>query len=103
MKSAMSDEAFRSAELFAEWIEQQEAVPGESHYQAGCLYALCVSHDNSNLERCVTASIESLQKAHEAGNFEASTFLQLKQNPALVAVRSHPIFSNFVESLESAN
>jgi serine/threonine protein kinase/Flp pilus assembly protein TadD len=103
MKSVKSEDAFRSADLFADWIEEQKVDPGESHYQAGCLYALCVSQDKSNLEKCVMAAVKRLEKAHEAGYFDEAKLFQLKQNPALTAVRSHPKFSSFVMSLTSAN
>lgn len=102
MKSANNEEAFRSATRFADWIGEQNANPGKSHYQAGCLYALCVSDDKSNLEICVAAAIESFEKARKAGYFDKSTLLELNQNPALIAVRSHHKFSSFLASLSSA-
>ena len=103
MQSAKSEEAFRSADRFAEWLKEQKAPSGESHYQAGCLYALCVSKDQANLEQCVTAVIENFEKAREAAYFDESKLLQLKQNPDLNALRSHAKFSSFVVALPSVN
>lgn len=102
MESAKNEEAFLSAKRFADWIAEQKAIPGESHYQAGCLYALCVAQDKSNLEQCVTAAIESFGKANEAAYFDEAKLFLLKQNPALIAVRSHSAFSTFMKSLPSA-
>jgi eukaryotic-like serine/threonine-protein kinase len=101
MKLGMSEDAFRSADRFADWIKEQELNSGESHYQAGCLYAQCVSRDRSNVEKCVVPAIERFEKAHEAGYFDATTLLELNQNPALIAIRTHPKFSTFVTSLAS--
>lgn len=101
MKSAKSEDAFHSADRFSDWIEELQANPGQNRYQAGCFYASCVSEDKSNLEKCVTATVASFERAKEARFFDASTQLQLKQEPVLIAVRSHPKFSSFVQSLPS--
>jgi eukaryotic-like serine/threonine-protein kinase len=102
MQSAKSEDAFRSAARFVEWVKEK-APSGESHYQAGCLYALCVSKDQANLEQCVTSAVENFEKAREAAYFNESKLLELKQNPDLNAVRSHAKFSSFMGALPSAN
>lgn len=99
MKAAQSDDTFRSAGNFATWIEQQKADKAENYFQAGCLYAMCVADDKTNLDECVVAAIGSIEKARAAGYFDKSKLLLMNQNPAFVAVRSHPKFSSFVNSV----
>lgn len=103
MESSKSEEAFQSAARFAEWTKEQSTNPGENRYQAGCLYALCITKDQSNLEQCVTATIDNFEKAREASYFDESKLLQLKQDPALVTVRSHSKFADFLLSISKAD
>lgn len=44
------------------WIEQQKADKAENYFQAGCLYAMCVADDKTNLDECVVAAIGSIEK-----------------------------------------
>ena len=103
VKSANSEEAFQSADKFATWIESQQTNLGELHYEAGGLYALCVSQEDSNLEKWVVEVVKNLEKARAKGYFDEANSLQLKQNPAFAPVRSHPKFANFMMSLLSTN
>lgn len=103
IESTKSEEAYQSAARFADWTKEQSANLGENRYQAGCLYALCITKDQSNLEQCVTATIEIFEKAREVTYFDESKLLQLKQNPDLITVRSHPKFTNFLMSISPTN
>jgi serine/threonine protein kinase len=102
LRDGKLDEAIKSADRFEAWaMEQKQDL--DQQYNTACLYALCAasSSGEEHRVRLIETCTAILNRCKSLNYFSSDKIAHFSRDPDFSAIRTHPSFEIFANSLNS--